>query len=94
MNLVINNTLSGSRLTVELTDEPALIGRPEPNSTPPTVPLRSPMVSREQALLKKEDGAWMLEHLGSNETILGDLTLTQGRAYRIEPGDEIRIAAS
>ena len=92
MNLVIHNTLSGSRLTVELTDEPAMIGRPEPDSAPPAVPLKSPMVSREQALLKKEDGAWVLEHLGYNETVLGDLTLTQGKTYRIEPGNEIRIA--
>ena len=93
MQVVIDNTLTGKRRSVELAEDSALIGRPGGDEEhEPEVSIKSPLISRQQAQLTRVDGHWTLEHLGFNETHLGELTLERGKTYKIEPGDEIRIA--
>ena len=92
MQLRINNTLSGDSRSVHLEADEAMIGRPGGNQPEPEICIRSPLVSRQQARLKNENDVWTIEHLGSNDTQLGNLVLEAGRTYRVQPGDEIRIA--
>jgi pilus assembly protein CpaF len=90
---VLENTLSGDRRSVELPEKgDVLVGRPEPGAPPPSVPIRSPLVSRRQALLRRDGDGWTIEHLGTNDTRLGALTLELGKRYRLDAGAEIRIA--
>ncbi len=92
MEVRIDNTLSGDSRTVDLSADEAIIGRPDPTLPDPEIAIRSPLVSRQQARLRQENGAWTVEHLGSNDTHLGSLVLELAKTYRVKPGDEIRIA--
>jgi pilus assembly protein CpaF len=91
MQIAIHNTLSGERRTQPLEGDKITIGRPDPPNEIPDVPVPGKMVSRQHAVLFREDGVWSLEHVGFNETLLGKASLEPDKRYKIRPGDEIRI---
>ena len=92
MKVAIQNTITGNRRFVEIEETTSLIGRPENGRELPAIGINSPLVSRQQARLSHKEGEWTLEHLGSNDTQLGNLVLEPGKYYKVKPGDEIRIA--
>ncbi len=70
------------------TDEPIIhIGRDNSN----TVILQSPLVSKRQAIVRRDNGSLMLENIGINSCMLGDVELIGGESAEIRAGDTIRI---
>ncbi|MEX0703729.1 MAG: ATPase, T2SS/T4P/T4SS family [Planctomycetales bacterium] len=82
------NKVHESRRSMLETDAPAIhIGRDPAN----TIVLKSPLVSKRQAVLRRENGKLVLENVGINSCMVGDDELTGGESLEVAPGATVRI---
>ncbi len=82
------NRVHDSRRSLVETDEPEVrIGRDDSN----TIVLRSPLVSKNQAVVKQVNGKLHLENIGLNSCLVGDAEVVGGESVEFEAGDTVRI---
>ncbi|MFQ5730782.1 MAG: ATPase, T2SS/T4P/T4SS family [Planctomycetaceae bacterium] len=82
------NKVHESRRQVFETDEAAVsIGRDAGND----VVLKSPLVSKRQAVVRRENGKLLLENIGINSCMIGSVELIGGEATEFRPGEAVRI---
>ncbi len=82
------NKVHESRRSMLETDEPLIhIGRDEHN----TIQLKSPLVSKRQAIVRRENGRLSLENIGINGCMVGDQELLGGETREFTAGETIRI---
>ena len=92
MQLHIHNTLAGTQQLQSLEQATLRIGRAAPGEQDPEICLKSRLVSRRHAVLRRDaNGAWFVEATGANDTLLNEQPLPQGRPSPVQPGDQIRI---
>ena len=56
-----------------------------------TIVLKSPLVSKHQALIKQENGHLLIENLGINSCMVGEHEVLGGGTHKFSPGETIRI---
>lgn len=87
MEIWVYNQYTDQREVEKVDDENVTIGRDESND----VTLRSPFVSRRHARIFKENGAYFIESLGLNGTVVANKLAPAHERRKIQHGDEIRI---
>src|SRR5690606_36687244 len=92
------NTLSGERSRHRLTKAETRIGREPLKSLNANgheqyagITLRSRLVSKLHAVIRKSKDGWLLEHRGTSQSLINDSTLLPGQIVSVTHGDEIRI---
>src|SRR4051794_2513577 len=82
------NKVHDSRRTLVETDEPVIrIGRDGSN----TVVLQSPLVSKRQAIIRRDNGKLRIENVGINSCMIGEQELIGGESADFRPGETVRI---
>jgi len=82
------NKVHESRRQVFETEKPSIsIGRDPAND----VVLKSPLVSKRQAVVHRENGKLRLENIGINSCMIGSLELIGGEATEFKAGETVRI---
>ncbi|MGH7198979.1 MAG: FHA domain-containing protein, partial [Planctomycetaceae bacterium] len=82
------NKVHDSRRTVVETDRDVVgIGRDPSN----TIVLQSPLVSKRQAVVRRENGRLKLENVGINSCMIGDAEVIGGESMHFAPGETVRI---
>ncbi len=87
MKVWYNKVHESRRLLVETDDNVIHIGRDPSN----TVVLESPLVSKRQAIIRRENGRLRLENIGINSCMIGDAELIGGEAIEFAAGETVRI---
>ncbi len=87
MEIWVYNQYSDQREVVQVGEDQVTIGRDESND----VTLRSPFVSRRHARIFRENGAYFVESLGMNETLVANRHVPHRERRKIDYGDEVRI---
>ena len=87
MKVWFNKVHDSRRNLIETNDDEILIGRDTGN----TVVLKSPLVSKKQAIVRRENGAWVLENTGLNSCVVGDKEINGGETAPLAAGETIRI---
>ncbi len=87
MKIWYNKVHDSRRSVLETEDDVIHIGRDESN----TLVLKSPLVSKKQAVVRREDGKLQLENVGINSCMIGDVELIGGESTTFAPGDTVRI---
>lgn len=87
MKVWFNKVHDSRRNLIETNDDEILIGRDTGN----TVVLKSPLVSKKQAVVRRENGAWVLENTGLNSCVVGDKEINGGETAPLAAGETIRI---
>lgn len=72
---------------VETDQDPIAIGRDASNQ----IVLNSPLVSKRQAVVHRENGKLRLENIGINSCMVGDAELIGGESLLFSPGETVRI---
>ncbi|HSG72100.1 MAG TPA: FHA domain-containing protein, partial [Planctomycetaceae bacterium] len=82
------NKIHESRRSLLETDEEAIhIGR-EPSNT---LVLKSPLVAKRQAIIRRQNGKLTLENVGLNSCMVGDRELMGGETLEFPTGETVRI---
>ena len=82
------NKVQDSRRSVVETDATLIgIGRDASNA----VVLNSPLVSKRQAVVRRENGKLLIENIGLNSCMIGDAELIGGESMTFSPGETVRI---
>jgi len=82
------NKVHESRRTMFETEESVIrIGRDTSND----VVLKSPLVSKRQAVVRRENGKLLLENIGINSCMIGSTELIGGESTEFRPGETVRI---
>lgn len=82
------NKVHESRRRVFETEETVIsIGRDAGND----VVLKSPLVSKQQAVVRRDNGKLVLENIGINSCMIGSIELIGGETTEFRPGETIRI---
>ncbi len=82
------NKVHDSRRTLIETDEPVIqIGRDSSN----TVVLRSPLVSKRQAVVRADNGRLYIQNVGINSCMVGEVEVIGGEAIGFSAGETVRI---
>ena len=82
------NKVHESRRRVFETEETVIsIGRDAGND----VVLKSPLVSKRQAVVRRDNGKLVLENIGINSCMIGSIELIGGETTEFRPGETIRI---
>ena len=87
MKIWFNKLSESRRAMLEVDDAEVTIGRDPSNR----VVLRSPLVSRQHAVVRIADGKLRLENVGLNSCIVGDQEVLGGQSAVFEPGTKVRI---
>lgn len=87
MKVWFNKVHDSRRNLVETNEDEIRIGRDQSN----TVVLRSPLVSKQQAIVRRENGAWVIENTGLNSCVVGNTEVNGGQSAPLSAGDTIRI---
>jgi Flp pilus assembly CpaF family ATPase/pSer/pThr/pTyr-binding forkhead associated (FHA) protein len=87
MKIWFNKVHDSRRSMIETEDAEIRIGR-EPSST---IVLNSPLVSKRQAIVRRSNGKLLLENIGINSCMVGDVELIGGDTLEFAPGETIRI---
>lgn len=87
MKVWYNKVHDSRRLLVETEEDQVHIGRDPVN----TIVLKSPLVSKKQAVVRRENGHLLLENIGINSCMVGDREVIGGEAVKLTPGETIRI---
>ena len=87
MKVWFNKGHDSRRALVE-TDDPVIrIGRDTGN----TVVLQSPLVGKQQAVIRRDNGLLTLENLGINSCVVGETEVLGGPSCEFSPGATVRI---
>jgi Flp pilus assembly CpaF family ATPase/pSer/pThr/pTyr-binding forkhead associated (FHA) protein len=82
------NKIHDSRRTLVDCDEDVIqVGRDADN----TIVLKSPLVSKHQAVVSANNGRLRLENVGMNSCMVGDVEVIGGEAIDFAPGETVRI---
>ena len=87
MKIWFNKINESRRSVVESEAAEVFIGRDETNS----VVLRSPLVSRQHAVVRMSNGEMELENVGLNSCLVGDTEVLGGERVNFTPGVKVRI---
>jgi Flp pilus assembly CpaF family ATPase len=87
MKVWFNKVHDSRRTLVETEDTVVRIGRDGAN----TIVLQSPLVSKKQAIVRRENGRLRIENVGINSCMVGDQELIGGESADLRPGETIRI---
>ncbi|MFP6768753.1 MAG: ATPase, T2SS/T4P/T4SS family, partial [Planctomycetaceae bacterium] len=87
MKVWFNKVHDSRRSVVETEDAVIRIGRDQGN----TVVLQSPLVGKQQAVVRRDNGLLTLENLGINSCVVGETEVQGGQACEFSPGDTVRI---
>ncbi|MDP7277059.1 MAG: ATPase, T2SS/T4P/T4SS family [Planctomycetaceae bacterium] len=87
MKVWFNKVHDSRRSVVETEDAVIRIGRDQGN----TVVLQSPLVGKQQAVVRRDNGLLTLENLGINSCVVGETEVLGGQACEFSPGDTVRI---
>jgi pilus assembly protein CpaF len=87
MKIWYNKIHDSRRSVLETEDDAIHIGRDEAN----TVVLKSPLVSKRQAIVRRDNGKLRLENIGINSCMIGDVELIGGESTTFAPGETVRI---
>jgi pilus assembly protein CpaF len=87
MKVWFNKVHESRRQVVETEKDSISIGRDPAND----VVLKSPLVSKRQAVVHRENGKLRLENIGINSCMIGPLELIGGEATEFKPGETVRI---
>ncbi len=87
MKVWFNKVHDSRRSMVETDDAVIRIGRDQGN----TVVLQSPLVGKQQAVVRRDNGLLTLENLGINSCVVGETEVLGGQACEFSPGDTVRI---
>ncbi len=87
MKIWYNKVHESRRLMVEVDGDEITIGRDPANR----VVLRSPLVSKRQAVVRRENGKLLLENVGINSCMIGEREVMGGETVTFSPGETVRI---
>lgn len=87
MKIWFNKVHESRRSMVETDEDPIAIGRDASNE----IVLNSPLVSKRQAVVHRENGKLRLENIGINSCMVGDVELIGGESLLFSPGETVRI---
>ncbi len=87
MKIWFNKVHESRRSMVETDQDSIAIGRDAANQ----VVLNSPLVSKRQAVVHRENGKLRLENIGINSCMVGDVELIGGETILFAPGETVRI---
>ncbi|MBN2024813.1 MAG: Flp pilus assembly complex ATPase component TadA [Pirellulales bacterium] len=87
MKVWFNRINESRRSVVEVDESEVTIGRDPAN----TIVLRSPLVSRRHAVVRRDDGRFVLENVGLNGCVVGEVEVLGGQTAAFEPGAKIRV---
>ncbi len=87
MKIWFNKVHESRRSMVETDKDSLTIGRDGSNQ----IVLNSPLVSKRQAVVHRENGKLRLENVGINSCMVGDLELIGGETLVFSPGETVRI---
>ena len=87
MKIWFNKVHESRRSMVETDEEAIAIGRDASNH----IVLNSPLVSKRQALVRRENGKLRLENIGINSCMVGEVELIGGESLAFSPGETVRI---
>ncbi len=87
MKIWFNKVNESRRSMVEVDADEVHIGRDPSNG----VVLRSPLVSRHHAVVRRVDGELELENLGANSCLVGEDEVLGGNTVRFSPAVKVRI---
>ena len=87
MKVWFNKVHDSRRSLIETDDSVIRIGRDSGN----TVVLQSPLVGKQQAVVRRDNGLLTLENLGINSCVVGETEVLGGQSCEFAPGDTVRI---
>jgi pilus assembly protein CpaF len=87
MKVWFNKVHESRRQVFETENDSISIGRDPAND----VVLKSPLVSKKQAVVHRDNGKLRLENIGINSCMIGSLELIGGEATEFKPGETVRI---
>ncbi len=87
MKIWFNKINESRRNVVEVSGSQITIGRDASN----TVCLQSPLVSRQHAVVRINNGKLVLENVGLNSCVVGEEEVLGGQTGLFEPGTKVRI---
>ncbi len=87
MKIWFNKINESRRNVVDVSGSQITIGRDTSN----TVCLQSPLVSRQHAVVRVNNGKLVLENVGLNSCVVGDEEVLGGQTGVFEPGTKVRI---
>ncbi len=87
MKIWFNKINESRRSVVEVSGSQITIGRDLSNM----VCLQSPLVSRQHAVVRVNNGKLLLENVGLNSCVVGDEEVLGGQTGMFEPGTKVRI---
>ncbi|MBW3541034.1 MAG: Flp pilus assembly complex ATPase component TadA [Planctomycetes bacterium] len=87
MKIWFNKVHDSRRSMVETDVELIRIGRDPSN----LVVLASPLVSKKQAVVRRQNGRFLLENVGLNSCMIGDVELIGGESLEFRAGETVRI---
>jgi len=87
MKVWFNKVHDSRRSVIETEDAVIRIGRDDVN----TVVLQSPLVGKQQAIVRRDNGLLTLENLGINSCVVGETEVLGGQSCEFSPGDSVRI---
>jgi len=87
MRIWFNKIHDSRRALLEVSGDEVTIGRERGN----TLVLSSPLVAKQQAVVKRVAGVLTLENLGINSCLVGEAEVLGGQSHPIQAGDTVRI---
>ena len=87
MKVWFNKVHESRRHLFETEGDSVSIGRDAGND----IVLQSPLVSKRQAVVRRENGKLRLENIGINSCMIGSVELIGGEATDFHPGETVRI---
>ncbi len=87
MKVWFNKVHESRRNVVSIDVDEVHLGRDPGN----TVVLKSPLVSKRQAIVRRDNGALILENIGINSCLVGHEEVLGGQSRRFSPGETVRI---
>ncbi len=87
MRIWFNKIHDSRRQLLEVSGDEITIGRERGN----TLILSSPLVAKQQAVVKRVNGVLTLENLGINSCLVGENEVLGGQSHPIHAGDTVRI---
>ena len=87
MRIWFNKIHDSRRQLLEASGDEITIGRERGN----TLILSSPLVAKQQAVVKRVGGVLTLENLGINSCLVGENEVLGGQSHPIQAGDTVRI---
>ena len=87
MKVWYNKVHDSRRSMIDVDAAVVHIGRDESN----TIVLASPLVSKQQAVVRSDNGKLRIDNLGINSCIVGDVEVPGGSSAQFAPGDTVRI---